>query len=93
MLGYLLIKNYSSPMESNPEEKAATEERTIITLSMLENALASKSIQSGWVTPTCGPPVSVERLRALRNRRNKRKRAAIVFFSGVGLVFLFLLLK
>ena len=78
-------------MESNPEEKAPTEEPTIITESMLgATPNLAKYIQSGWYTPGCVYPVHPERVRALRNRR---KRAVIVFFIGVGLIFLFLLLK
>ena len=86
MFGYLLIKNYSSPMESNPEEKAPTEEPTIITESMLTESMLRAFVDR--------PPMPIiEYIHPDRVRWNRRKRAVIVLFSGVGLVFLFLLLK
>ena len=86
MLGYLLIKNYSSPMESNPEEKAPAEEPTLITESMLTEAMLRDSVDRPPY-PGCIFYKNPDRVRW-----EKRKRAVIVFFSGVGLV-LFLLLK
>ena len=85
MLGYLLIKNYSSPMESNPEEKAPAEEPTIITESMLTEAMLRDFVDRPPY-PGCMLYKNPDRVRY------ERKRSVIVFFSGVGLV-LFLLLK
>ena len=73
-------------MESNPEEKAPTEEPTIITESML-----TESMLRAFVDHQSGP--IIEYIHPDRVRWNRRKRAVIVLFSGVGLVFLFLLLK
>ena len=88
MFGYLLIKNYSSPMESNPEEKAPAEEPTIITESMLTESMPRDFVdRPGRSVQTCILYKDPDRVRW-----EKRKRAVIVFFSGVGLV-LFLLLK
>ena len=73
-------------MESNPEEKAPTEEPRIITESMLTESMLRAFVDR--------PPMPIiEYIHPDRVRWNRRKRAVIVFFSGVGLVFLFLLLK
>ena len=72
-------------MESNPEEKAPAEEPTIITESMLTESMLRDFVDR--------PPIPcILRKHPDRVRWDRKKRAVIVFFSGVGLV-LFLLLK
>ena len=75
-------------MESNPEEKAPAEEPTIITESMLTESMPRDFVdRPGRSVQTCTVYKDPDRVGW-----EKRKRAVIVFFSGVGLV-LFLLLK